>query len=174
MLKFILITIICCSSLLLNAKDLTTVDKVDLLQYQGVWYEVAKLPNWFQKKCEKNVTAEYRLKKEGNISVINRCIEKDGKINKVEGVAKIADANTNAKLKVSFVRFIWKNWFFGSYWIIGLADDYSWALVGEPSRKYGWILAREKHLSEPVQAQIFSLLKEKGYDPKDFVFTVQE
>jgi apolipoprotein D and lipocalin family protein len=161
-------------SILLNANDLTTVNEVDLLRYKGVWHEIAKLPNRFQKKCAKNVTATYRLREEGDISVINRCVEKDGKINTVEGIAKVVDRATNAKLEVSFVRFLWSNWFYGNYWIIGLADDYSWAVVGEPTRKYGWILAREKQLEEPVMQEIFSLLKHRGYDSKEFVMTIQD
>lgn len=174
MLKIILILIISCSALMLTANTLTVVDKVDLLKYQGTWYEFAKIPNRFQKKCDKNVTATYRLKEDGNISVINRCVEKDGDIDEIEGMAKIVDSNSNAKLEVSFVRFFWKNWFFGNYWIIGLADDYSWALVGGPSRKYGWILAREKQLPQSEIEQINSLLKDKGYDPEEFVRTKQD
>lgn len=173
MLKLILISIISFSTLLLSANELTTVDKVDLLKYQGTWYEIAKLPNWFQKKCVSGVTASYKLKDDGNISVINRCVEKDGKINEVEGTAKIVDSTTNSKLEVSFVRFLWSNWFYGNYWIIGLADDYSWAIVGEPKRKFAWILARETKLEEDVLKQIFSLVEEKGYEPKDFVMTKQ-
>jgi len=174
MLKFILIAIICFSNLLLSADEVTTVEKVDLLKYQGTWYEIAKLPNWFQRKCEKNVTATYKLKEDGNISVINTCIEKDGKVNQIEGMAKIADSKSNAKLEVSFVRFFWKNWFYGNYWIIGLADDYSWAIVGEGSRKYAWILAREKILDQATMQEVFSILEEKGYDPKEFEMTWQE
>ena len=166
--------IICFSNLLLSANEVTTVEKVDLLKYQGLWYEVAKLPNWFQKKCEKNVTANYKLKEDGNISVINTCIEKDGKINKIEGTAKISDLETNAKLEVSFVRFFWSNWFYGNYWIIGLAEDYSWAIVGEPKRKYAWILSREKSLEDASLEEIFSILREKGYDPNKFEMTKQE
>lgn len=174
MLKFILIVIIALSSLVLASNEVTTVENVDLLKYQGTWYEIAKIPNRFQKICDKNVTATYKLRKDGNISVINRCVEKDGKIKEIEGMAKIADSDSNAKLQVSFVRFFWKNWFYGNYWVIGLADDYSWAIVGGPSRKYGWILARENKLDQSVIKQIFTILEEKGYDPKNFEMTKQD
>lgn len=174
MIKFILIAIISCSSLLLSAKDLTTVESVDLLKYQGVWHEIAKIPNRFQNKCDKNVTASYKLREDGNISVINRCVEFDGSINEIEGVARIVDTDSNAKLEVSFVRLLWKNLFWGDYWIIALSDDYSWAIVGEPSRKYGWILARDKQLEKPILKKIYLILEEKGYDPQKFEATTQE
>ncbi|MBI9030562.1 lipocalin family protein [bacterium] len=174
MLKFLLICLIIGSTLLVSGKEPLPVANVDLIQYQGTWYEIAKLPNWFQKKCVKNTTASYQLKEDGHISVINRCVEKDGDINSVEGMARIVDPKTNAKLEVSFARFLWSNWFWGAYWVIGLADDYSWAIVGGPNHKYAWILAREKKLDDSTLDQIFGILKDQGYDPNKFEFTVQD
>jgi len=83
------------------------------------------------------------------------------------------DANTNAKLEVSFVSFLGMNFFWGDYWIIGLGDDYDYAVVGHPERKYGWILARTPKLEETTLDEIFAVLREKGYDPDDFEMTVQ-
>lgn len=174
MLKHILFIIISLSGILLLAEAPTTVEYVDLLRYQGTWYEIAKVPNRFQKVCAKNTTATYKLKEDGNISVINRCIEKSGKVNDIEGVAKIIDNKTNAKLAVSFVRFFWKNWFFGDYWILGIAEDYSWVVVGGPNPKYGWILAREPSISEETMEMAYQIAEEKGYKREDFELSVQE
>jgi len=174
MLRILLLLIILSSSLLVSGKEPRTVDKVDLDRYQGTWYEIAKLPNWFQKKCFKNTTASYILREDGLIHVINRCIEEDGEINEVEGKARIVDKQTNAKLEVSFARFLWKNWFWGAYWVIGLADDYSWAIVGGPNHKYAWILARKNKLKDSTLKEIFDILKVQGYNPQDFEFTVQD
>jgi apolipoprotein D and lipocalin family protein len=174
MLKISFTLIILASSLVVSGKEPSPVDNVDLVQYQGRWYEIAKLPNWFQKKCVKNTTASYKLREDGYISVINRCIEKDGEINEVEGKARIVDKQSNAKLEVSFARFLWKNWFWGDYWVIGLADDYSWAIVGGPNHKYAWILAREKRLDNSTLVEIFDILDHQGYKTDKFEFTLQD
>ncbi len=174
MLRISLMLIILASSLVVSGKEPSPVDNVDLVQYQGRWYEIAKLPNWFQKKCVKNTTASYKLREDGYISVINRCIEEDGHVNQVEGKARIVDKQSNAKLEVSFARFLWKNWFWGDYWVIGLADDYSWAIVGGPNYKYAWILAREKRLDNSTLVEIFDILDHQGYKTDKFEFTLQD
>ncbi|RPH89046.1 MAG: hypothetical protein EHM72_20880, partial [Calditrichaeota bacterium] len=90
------------------------------------------------------------------------------------GVARVVDTKTNAKLQVSFVRFLCRNWFWGDYWIIGLDERYQWAVVGTPNRRYGWILARTKSLTESDQQKCFDILRRQGYNPDDFVATPQE
>lgn len=159
--------------LALAAQELTTVARVDLHRYAGLWYEVAKIPNSFQGKCVANTTAEYTLLPNGLIQVVNRCQKPNGKGNSVKGVAKVIDAQTHAKLQVSFVRFLGKNWFFGDYWIIGLDEDYRWAIVGTPGRKYGWILARTQTLDAETRAKIDDILRQQGYDPAQFVDSPQ-
>ncbi len=150
-----------------------TVDSVDLNKYVGLWYEIAKLPNRFQKSCARNTTARYKLRDDHKIEVINKCIEEDGDTNEVEGIAKIVDSKTNAKLEVSFVRILGIQLFWGDYWIIGLDKDYRYAVVGTPSRKYGWILSRTPNLSTEDMNTIFNILRSQGYEPKDFVMTQQ-
>lgn len=103
---------------------LRTVSSVDLSRYSGTWYEIARYPNRFQRDCQSDTTAEYTIRK-------------DGKVKTARGTAKVADKATNAKLKVTF---FWP--FYGDYWIIGLSPDYRYAIVGEPNRKYLWILSR--------------------------------
>jgi apolipoprotein D and lipocalin family protein len=154
--------------------ELIAVNHVDLQRYTGLWYEVAKIPNSFQKNCNRNTTAEYTLRSDGKISVVNTCLGTDGKKNIVEGVARVVDTYTNAKLEVSFVKILGINLFWGDYWIIGLNDNYEYALVGSPNRKYGWILSRTPKLTPEKIDQINNILKIKGYDPEKFEFTAQD
>jgi apolipoprotein D and lipocalin family protein len=150
-----------------------TVDYVDLKKYTGLWYEVARIPNSFQDQCIRGTTAEYTLKENGEIAVVNSCIDEEGEVDKADGVAKVIDKKTNAKLEVSFVSFLGWRPFWGDYWIIGLDENYKWVVVGHPERKYGWILSRVKNPDEKVINKIFELLKEQGYNPKDFKMTKQ-
>ncbi len=146
---------------------LPTVETVDIGQYLGTWYEIARYPNRFEKGCT-GVTAEYRQKSEESILVTNRCRLHDpsGEEKVANGKAKIIEGSNNAKLKVTF---FWP--FYGDYWIIKLDPDYRYAVVGEPSRKYLWILAREKRISETVKNEIVSWLPQVGYDPEKLVWT---
>jgi apolipoprotein D and lipocalin family protein len=157
---FYLITMVAFS----QQKELKTVDYVDLKKYAGLWYEVAKIPNRFQKHCVKETTAKYTLKENGEIEVINSCIDED----KTEGVARVVDKKSNAKLEVSFFSILGWRPVWGDYWIIGLDENYQWAIVGTPNRKYGWILARQPQLDQNTLEKIYSILKEQGYNPKDF------
>ena len=138
---------------------LETVAKVDLSRYVGRWYEIAKYPNWFERKCARDVTATYATRPDGKISVVNRCTKQDGTGKESSGWAKVVDAKTNAKLKVTF---FWP--FFGDFWILELGANYEYVVVGEPSRKYLWILSRTAKMDETVYAGIVSRLAAKGYD----------
>lgn len=151
----------------------TTVKYVDLKKYVGLWYELAKIPNSFQDQCVKGTTAKYILKDDGEIAVINSCIDEDGKVDDADGVARIVDKKTNAKLEVSFVSFLGWRPFWGDYWIIGLDENYQWAIVGTPNRKYGWVLSRTPKLEKVVMDNIFQILKDQGYNPKDFEISPQ-
>jgi len=175
----ILILITLCASMtkstenIMNPKELRTVEYVDIHSYVGTWYEIAKIPNRFQRKCSRNTTATYLLRKDGKIDVINRCVTASGDTIKAKGTAKIVDAKSNAKLKVSFVRLFGISLFWGDYWIIGLDKDYSYAIVGTPGRKYGWILSRNPQISPDTLSQIYSILRDQDYDPEDFEMTPQ-
>lgn len=146
-----------------------TVPHVDLDRYLGRWYEVARLPNRFQKQCVADVTADYQRLEEGKIQVINRCLTGNGEIDEAEGVARVVDKATNAKLEVSFVSLFGWQLFWGDYWIIGLAEDYSYAVIGTPGRKYGWVLSRTPQLSEEQWVEAAQLLTESGYHLTDFL-----
>lgn len=146
----------------------STVEHVDLQRYAGLWYEIAKIPNRFQKQCARGATARYALRDDGKIDVINSCVTAEGKTDIAKGIAKIEDPISNARLKVSFVRFLGISLFWGDYWIIGLGHDYEYAVVGVPDRKYGWILSRTPTLDDDTMEEIFSLLRRNGYDPERF------
>nr|HMN26032.1 lipocalin family protein [Ignavibacteriaceae bacterium] len=118
-------------------------------------------------------TAKYILKEDGEIAVINSCIDKDGKVDDADGVARIVDKKTNAKLEVSFVSFLGWRPFWGDYWIIGLDENYQWAVIGTPNRKYGWVLSRTPKLDLETMDRIFQILKEQGYNKKDFEISIQ-
>ena len=154
-------------------KEPKVVSHVDLKKYAGLWYEIAKIPNRFQKHCVRGTTAQYKLLENGKIEVINSCIDEDGEKDASEGIVQIVDASTNAKLEVSFVSIFGINLFWGDYWIIGLDINYEYAVVGTPSRKYGWILSRTPKLSEEKLKEAFEILKSQGYEPKKFEMTTQ-
>ncbi|MBN2008890.1 lipocalin family protein [candidate division KSB1 bacterium] len=156
-----------------SAQKPQTVVHVDLTRYAGRWYEIAKIPNRFQRKCSSGTTAEYSLRDDGRIGVINRCQKADGSTTEVQGIAKIVDPDSNARLKVSFVSLLGWHLFWGDYWIIGLDDNYTYAVVGTPNRKYGWILSRTPQLSPEKMTQIQSLIRNQGYNPTDFEMTIQ-
>ena len=149
----------------------TTVDHVDLDRYTGTWYEIAKIPNRFQDQCINHTTATYTLRDDGRIDVLNRCQTESGEYDEAEGIARIVDTETNAKLEVSFVEFFGRNWFWGDYWILALGEDYSWVVIGHPDQEYGWVLAREPELKAGVMDRIEQILKDNGYRAYQFVYS---
>jgi apolipoprotein D and lipocalin family protein len=144
----------------LNLPPLKTVPYVDLNKYIGSWYEIASFPQWFQRGCT-GTTATYSLREDGRIDVLNRCCNGslDGKERIAKGRARVVDRTTNAKLKVSFFRPFW-----GDYWIIDLGSDYEYAVVGHPSRDYLWILSRTPAMRTDVYNGIIARLKDQGYE----------
>ena len=148
------------------AARLTAVDRVDLRRYSGTWYEIARYANRFQRDCQSNTTAEYTLRKDGKVQVVNSCRQKDGKTKTARGTAKVADKTSNAKLKVTF---FWP--FYGDYWVIGLSPDYRYAIVGEPKRKYLWILSRTLEMDEGTYKEALERVRTTGYDPDKLLKT---
>lgn len=146
---------------------LPTVPKVDLKRYAGKWFEIARYPNKFQEKCVGNTTATYTIKSAGRLEVVNECLKKDGVMDKAKGDAKIIDKTTNAKLEVrfapSFLSFIPAVW--GDYWIIDLDDNYDYAAVGDPKRKYLWILSRTPELDDATYQNLLRRVEKLGFNP---------
>lgn len=154
--------------------EVTTVPKVDLKLYLGKWFEVASIPQSFQRQCVSNTSAEYSEAEPGLIKVLNSCDTEDGSRSVAEGRAKVVDEQSNAKLKVTFVKFIdWIFAFGGAYWIIDLAPDYSYALVGDPSAKYAWILSRSPQLTPEVYRKAEAKFRSQGYDTCQILTSVQ-
>ena len=145
---------------------LTTVKQVDLQRYSGMWYELASYPQFFERGCSK-VKATY-TPKDGYVEVFNQSIKK-GKENNIKGKAFVVDHSGNAKLKV---QFFWP--FKGNYWIIDLADDYSWALVSDPNRKTLWILSRSPKMDDGLYASLIVKLVGRGFDKERIVRMVQD
>lgn len=172
-MKIILIVILFSAAMFTQQNPLKTVKYVDLNKYAGLWYEVAKIPNSFQDQCIKGTTAKYILKEDGEIAVINSCIDEDGEVDDADGLARIVDKKSNAKLEVSFFSIFGWRPIWGDYWIIGLDENYEWAIVGTPSRKYGWVLSRTPKLENETMEKIFLILKDQGYNPKSFEMSKQ-
>lgn len=171
MKRTIIILIIIILTPSLNAqKSMTVVPEVDLKRYAGKWYEIARKPFSFETKL-KCITATYTLRGDGRINVENAgvYISKPSKISTASGKAFIPDKNVPAKLKV---QFFWP--FKGDYWILHLDENYRYVLIGEPSLRYMWVLAREKKLEAPVLKMLLEKASSAGYDINDLIMTVQD
>ena len=154
----------------MNSQTLQTVPAVDLQKYSGKWFEIASFPQQFQKGCH-CTTSEYTISEKVYVIVENRCNRDsiNGKQSYIKGKA-FADKNTgNAKLKV---QFFWP--FRAKYWIIDLANDYSYAVVSNPNKKYLWILSRTPKMDIEIYQQIIKRLMEKGFDLTKLQNTVQK
>lgn len=171
--RFVLFALVLASATVndVAAQPPATVDYVDLQKYAGRWYEIARVPNRFQKQCSGEVTAEYELRDDGRLDVVNRCSTKDGDLDEARGIAKIEDRNSNARLKVSFVRLLGISLFWGDYWILDVGEDYEYAVVGSPDRKYGWILSRTPTLEWATLEGILNRLAQQGYEQDAFEMT---
>lgn len=159
-----------------NTSKLETVNPFDLNKYLGKWYEIAKYPNRFQKQCVGNVTATYSKKSNDRIEVLNECLKKDGVMEAAKAEGKFADKSSISKLKVrfapsilSFLPFVWAN-----YWIIDIGPNYEYAVVGEPNRKYFWILSREPVMNDLTYQNILKRAEAMGYDSGKVVRTPQD
>ena len=142
------------TALAADEPTLETVKTVDLDLYSGRWYEISRLPMWFERNCVGDVTATYTLRSDQKMDVVNRCRTKDKMIS-AKGIAAVPDAAQPGQLRVRFAPD-WLSWFpivWGDYWILDLDPEYRWVLVGAPSRAYLWILARTPSLdAATVQA----------------------
>jgi|CXWL01.1.fsa_nt_gi apolipoprotein D and lipocalin family protein len=136
---------------------------VETEPYLGLWHEAARLPNRFENGCVA-ATAEYGLRDDGMLSVRNVCTESDGGTRDAVGRARRVD-DAQGKLKVSFFGPFWAD-----YWVLARADDYSWAIVGEPEGRYLWVLTREARISVAQRASFEQRITNLGYDPSKLVW----
>jgi apolipoprotein D and lipocalin family protein len=143
------------------------VERLDLERYVGSWYEIARYPNRFEKKCARDVMAHYALTgKPGRITVRNECRRADGRMTVANGYGKVDGGG--GRLKVSFFRPFW-----AKYWVLALDTEYRWSLVGEPKREYLWILSRTPELSAEVLAEIKARATALGFDAGKLTMTAQ-
>lgn len=158
-----------------QTKPLQTVEKIELDRYLGVWYEVARKPLSFQNKCDRDVSAQYTLNENGNIQVDNRCYGKEGQLYQSVGEAFVQNSPNNTKLKVSFLPEIvrWLPVGRGDYWILKIDENYQTVLVGEPDRKYMWVLSRDPKPDPAVVNEYLNYAKSVGYDLADVIHTKQ-
>ena len=139
---------------------------VSINRYLGRWFEIARYEQRFERGCT-NVTADYHLRSDGRIEVLNSCRRSDGSLRIARGLAKTVSAS-NAKLKVRFF-----GPFSGDYWVLDRADDYSWSIVGEPSGRYLWILARQSNPGSEVVEHLVERTVGMGYDTSMLILTKQ-
>lgn len=151
--------------------DIRPVDYVDLERYQGRWFEIYRFPNKFEKGCG-NVTADYKIKSNGSVNVLNTCVLSSGKVKKSKGTAFVVNRETNATLKVSFVPFL-QRWglFAGDYNILYLEKDYEFVMVGSKDRNYLWFLSRSPELTQDQYELLRSQAISQGYDPDKLIKT---
>lgn len=150
-----------------SSNEPSTVSSVDVVRYCGTWYEIASYVPKEEKGCIKT-KAEYTLNKEGYVDVRNSCRRK-GHEKSVRAKAYPVPDSGNAKLKVQFFRL-----FKGDYWVVDLAEDYSWAAVSTPTSRSLWILSRTPYMEESVYDEIIQRLKERGFDTARLVKTDQQ
>lgn len=149
-----------------------TAESVDLERYQGTWYEQARLPMFFQRDCAQS-EAHYRLQDDGSIGVLNRCRTREGEWQQAEGQAVAQVPGDTEKLWVRF-----DNWFSnvlpavakGDYWILYVDDDYRTALVGSPTRKYLWLLSREREVAPELRDKLLDVAQGQGYETSELIW----
>lgn len=152
-----------------------TIASLDVPRYLGTWYEIAKFPNWFQRKCASNTKAVYSNKPDGNLQVLNSCKQADGEISEAEGTARQIGAKDSPKLEVrfapawlSFLPMVW-----GNYWVIDLDSQYQLAAVSDPRREYLWILSRTPQLEPKIYEELLGRLQAQQFDVRKLEITPQ-
>lgn len=140
---------------------------VDLTKYAGDWYEIARMPARFEKECYAS-KAHYTLNEDGTVDVLNTCHKNStgGRLKEARAKAFVVDPVSNAKLKV---QFFWP--FSGDYWIMDVGDQYEYALVGEPSRKYLWVLSRQPQLDKNILNGLLEKAQNQGFDVNKIIHT---
>lgn len=152
-------TVLLQGSLFAAEPELPTVKQVDLERYAGRWYEIARLPMWFERKCTGNITATYAQREDKRIDVVNRCATSDGFIS-AKGIAEVPNPAEPGQLRVRFAPdwMAWLSVVWGDYWIMALDPEYRWVMVGAPNRSYLWILSR----TPALDPQTVSTLKQQA------------
>ena len=155
---------------------LQTIASLDVPRYMGTWYEIAKYPNSFQKKCVRNTRADYQIQPDGTVQVRNRCVTADGQTTEALGAARQVGPANSPKLQVrfapawlSFLPMVW-----GDYWVIDLDPQYQLVAVSEPQREYLWVLSRTPQVDPAVYQALLARLARQGFDLKRLEPSPQE
>lgn len=146
---------------------LRAVSGFEVARYLGEWHQVAAIPAWFQSDCASETTATYALREDGLIEVVNACRTPEGQLKEAEARARFLAGEREGRLEVTFVELLgfWVWPAAGDYWVIGLDPEYRWAVVGQPSRDFAWILARSPSLDLDTLREIGGILERAAYDP---------
>ena len=159
----------------LATSPVKTISTLDVSRYLGTWYEIAKFPNWFQKKCVSNTKAVYSLRADGNLKVLNSCKTSNGEVSDAEGTARQIGAQDSPKLEVrfapdwlSFLPLVW-----GDYWVIDLDPQYQVAAVSDPKREYLWVLSRTPQLDPKIYDALLQRLQQQQFDTRKLELTIQ-
>jgi len=187
MKKIILLILVCAHGSLAIAQSraavassqsqppLTTITSLDVPRYMGTWYEIAKYPNWFQKKCVADTRADYQLQSNGRVQVTNQCRLESGEMNEAIGEARQIGASTSPKLQVRFapswlsiLPFVW-----GDYWVVDLDEGYQLVAVSEPKREYLWVLSRTPKVNPNQYDGLLKRLKAQEFDLSKLELTKQ-
>ena len=159
-----------------NEGELRTIPALDVPRYMGTWYEIAKYPNRFQKKCVKDTRADYALLANGSLQVTNRCTLESGEVDVVVGAVRQVGEARSPKLEVRFapewLSFI--PWVWGNYWVVDLDPEYQMVAVSEPKREYLWILARTPTVNPRAYEELVARLEKQGLDSRKIVLTRQQ
>ena len=152
-----------------------TIASLDVPRYMGTWYEIAKFPNWFQKKCVSNTQAVYSIRTDGNLKVLNSCKTADGEISQAEGTARQQGSKDSPKLEVrfapdwlSFLPMVW-----GEYWVVDLDAQYQVAAVSDSKREYLWVLSRTPQLDKKTYDELLLRLRSQQFDTRKLETTQQ-
>jgi apolipoprotein D and lipocalin family protein len=158
-----------------NDVPVKTIPSLDVQRYLGACYEIAKYPNWFQKKCVSNTKAVYSARADGTLKVLNSCKTADGEVSEAEGTARQIGSKDSPKLEVrfapawlAFVPMVW-----GDYWVIDLDPQYQVAVVSDPHREYLWILSRTPQLDKKVYEDTLQRLQAQQFDTRKLEITSQ-
>lgn len=148
--------------------NITPVANFEAAKYLGKWYEIARLDHSFERGLEK-VTAEYSMRGDGGIKVVNRgynTAKSEWKV--AEGKAYFVEKPDTAYLKVSFF-----GPFYGSYIVFDLAPDYSHSLISGPDKSYLWLLSRTPTMDEPTKKRLVEKAQALGFDTSKLIYVTQ-
>jgi apolipoprotein D and lipocalin family protein len=146
--------------------EVISIASLDVPRYMGTWYEIAKYPNVFQRRCVRNTRAQYLAQVDGKVQVLNRCVTESGEEISALGLALQIGPNTSPRLKVRFAP-AWLGWLplvWGDYWVIDLDDNYQLAAVSDPSREYLWVLSRTPLVDANTYNALLKRLSAQGFD----------